>query len=393
MVPFEKKIPRDLHPTEINMRQLLQGKYEIQLFPQDLTNRKFAPDFAYNILNRTNFLYKPIADRAYLQKGGKRPVWPDGKRFAVCLTHDVDNVSTASIYKNRLRRIKELRVADKFIPKSKAWIKYYVSIFKSIHRLGAKDPLHSFEKWLQVENDVDAYSTFFFWPGYENVLHHHSSDCTYNLDEKINFNGQLGSVAEMIKQISSSGWEVGLHASWFTYDNQDQMRREKAVIEKAINKKIQSVRNHYLHYDMRVTPATQCAAGFTIDSTLGFNDNIGFRFGTSYPWFLYDNINKKKLSLLELPLIVQDTAILHPMKGLRLDPQTAKLYIEMLLDEIEKVGGVFTLLWHPNWIIRETWWQLYVDTLALLKDRDPWFATISEVGKWWKDNNCDICVY
>ena len=96
-----------------------------------------------------------------------------------------------------------------------------------------------------------------------------------------------------------------------------------------------------IHYDIRVTPAAHAAAGFKYDSTLGFNDNIGFRFGTCHPWHLYD------------------------LKA-------------------EKVGGVLTLLWHPNWIIIPHWWNLYLRTLEYLQHKNAWFCSVKEVGEWWK---------
>jgi hypothetical protein len=71
-----------------------------------------------------------------------------------------------------------------------------------------------------------------------------------------------------------------------------------------------------IHYDIRVTPAAHAAAGFKYDSTLGFNDNVGFRFGTCYPWRLYDLKREEDLPVIEIPLIVQDGAMLNPGKGL-----------------------------------------------------------------------------
>ena len=61
------------------------------------------------------------------------------------------------------------------------------------------------------------------------------------------------------------------------------MKSQKEVLEKALCHDIVSVQQHYLHYDIRVTPSVQAEAGFKYDPTLGFNDNVGCRFGTCYP--------------------------------------------------------------------------------------------------------------
>ena len=135
-----------------------------------------------------------------------------------------------------------------------------------------------------------------------------------------------------------------------------------------------------IHYDIRVTPAAHAAAGFKYDSTLGFNDNVGFRFGTCYPWRLYDLKREEDLPVIEIPLIVQDGAMLNPAKGLRLDEDTAFRYVIQMTEEVEKVGGVLTLLWHPNWIIIPHWWNLYLRTLEYLQQKDAWFGSVREVG-------------
>ena len=137
--------------------------------------------------------------------------------------------------------------------------------------------------------------------------------------------------------------------------------------------------NTFLHYDIRVTPGVHCRAGFKYDSTLGFNDNIGFRFGTSYPWQLYDLRREETLPIIELPLIIQDGAMLDPSKGMRLDEDMAFQYVELMTQAVESVGGVLTLLWHPHVIIDAKWWRLYLKTLDYLKTKNAWFGSVKEI--------------
>jgi len=47
---------------------------------------------------------------------------------------------------------------------------------------------------------------------------------------------------------------------------------------------------------------------------------------------------------------------------------------------VEKVGGVLTLLWHPNQIINDDWWDLYLRILKYLKEKNAWFGSVREVG-------------
>ena len=140
-----------------------------------------------------------------------------------------------------------------------------------------------------------------------------------------------------------------------------------------------SVRQHYLHYDIRVTPYVHEKAGFKYDSTLGFNDNIGFRFGTCYPWRLYDLIRNEELAIKEVPLIIQDGALMHPQKGMRLDKNTSFDYIKRLSNAVKNVGGVLTIVWHTNIILNQDLWDLYKKTLNYLKNENACFCKISDL--------------
>ena len=232
---------------------------------------------------------------------------------------------------------------------------------------------------------MSAHSTFFFWPGLSSVTKRHHTDCTYELYDSIVFDRQRCTVSEMIREMDRNGWEIGLHPSWYSFDDADELKRQKQALENAVGHEIVSIRQHFLHYDIRVTPAVHAAAGFRYDSTLGFNDNIGFRFGTSYPWHLYNLKSDKELSIMEIPLIIQDGAMLIPDKGMRLDEETAFKYIEQITEAVEKVGGVLTLLWHPNHIVKVNWWRLYLKILAYLKSKNALFGSIREIGDIFKE--------
>ncbi len=270
------------------------------------------------------------------------------------------------------------------------WRKFMIMVHSNmvaalaVGRISKNDPIHCYERWLEVEKKVGAKSTFFFWPGLSAVTKRHHTDCMYELYDSVVFDNQRCTVTEMIREIDQSGWEIGLHPSWYSFNDGDEMKRQKESLEEALGNDIVSTRQHYLHYDIRVTPAVQAGAGFKYDSTLGFNNNIGFRFGTCYPWNLYDLKNEKELLIKEIPLIIQDGAMLKPSKGMRLDEDTAFEYIKQITEEVEKVAGVLTLVWHPNNIIKQDWWNLYLRALDYLKKKNAWFGTVREAGEMRK---------
>lgn len=368
----------------INHKQLLQGRYEAERLPKDFSPERIVPDFAFNVLNPLGLLYRPVVDEAYLTGGGAKPVWPEGKPFAVCLTHDVDLVSAHSVRQKARMRTEYIRNGPLIMRKAINLAGFAWDIARIIKHVKTQDPLHCYERWLEAEAAVGARSTFFFWPGWSSVGRHHASDCTYELTDRIIFDGQRCTIAEMIRAIDRQGWEIGLHPSWYSFDNLEEMNRQKDALKNTLGHDVISVRQHYLHYDIRITPRIQAEAGLLYDSTLGFNDNIGFRFGTCYPWKLYDLNGDKELPIVEIPLIIQDGSLLNPVKGMRLDEEMAFQYILQITKAVEKVGGVLTLLWHPNAVINLPWWNLYRRSLEYLKGENAWFCSVREIGEAWR---------
>ena len=368
----------------INHQKLLQGHYEAERLPPDFSPERIVPDFAFNVLNPPGLLYRPVVDADYLQQGGQKPVWPDGKPFAVCLTHDVDAVSLYSLRQSLRTRKSQLLKGGNAFQKVKSFLGVGIDLTRTGIHSGQKDPLHCYERWLEAEKECGAHSTFFFWPGLSAVTKRHHTDCAYELYDPVMFDNQKCTVAEMIREIDHRGWEIGLHPSWYSFDDADELKRQKGALENVLGREIVSIRQHYLHYDIRITPRIHADAGFKYDSTLGFNDNVGFRFGTCYPWRLYDLKAEEELPIIETPLIIQDGAMVNPAKGMRLDKDTAFEYIKQIAGAVEKVGGVLTLLWHSNSIIKPDWWNLYLRTLKYLQQKDPWFASVREIGQWWK---------
>jgi peptidoglycan/xylan/chitin deacetylase (PgdA/CDA1 family) len=367
----------------LDYKKLLQGYYEAERLPQDFSDNRLVPDCAFNVLNPLGLLYRPIVDEDHISKTSKNPEWPDGKSFAVCLTHDVDDVSLFSITQSLRAYRKPFGGLDLTVDKLKRVFGLGLNTVQALKNLRGNDPLHCYERWLEIEKEFHAKSTFFFWPGWSNVTKHHHTDSTYEFNDRVEFDGQTCSVMEMLREIYRRGWEIGLHPSWYSFNDKDELKRQKEALENALDQTIFSVRQHFLHYDIRKTPRVHSDAGIKYDSTLGFNDNIGFRFGTCYPWKLHDILNNEQLHILEIPLIIQDVAMLHPSKGMRIDPIMAFEYFVLLAKRVEKVGGVLTLLWHPNEIINRKSWQLYLRILNYIREKKAWITSVQEIGNWW----------
>lgn len=366
--------------SDINMKSLLQGRYEKTYLCKDYSPELRSPDFFHNKLNRSGLLYRPIRDELNIANGQNKPKWPNGASFAVCLTHDVDLVSSTCIKHYARRAINAIRCRKNVESKEllKNLTAYVVQVTKSLRQIGKPDPIHCYEKWLEIEEEFGAKSTFFFCP--EKYRKRHITDEGYRYSDEVRFCGKRCTVASMMQEMDRKGWEIGLHSSWYSFDDTNELKRQKEQIEEVLGHTISSIRQHCLHYDMLKTPRVQFEAGFKYDSTLGFNNNIGFRFGTCYPWKLYDLENEKELDILEIPLIVQDGALI---KKMGLDESDALTYIKEIIIKVEKVGGVLTLLWHPGFIRTPQYFNMYKHVLEYLSLKKPWFSTISSLGEFW----------
>ena len=76
--------------------------------------------------------------------------------------------------------------------------------------------------------------------------------------------------------------------------------------------------------------------------------------------------------------------MLNPAKGMRLDEDTAFQYIVQITEAVETVGGVLTLLWHPNGIINPPWWSVYLRSIEYLKAKNAWFGSVRDVAECMK---------
>ncbi len=367
-------------PTESNNTyyNLITGKK----FPAPTANHVF--DFSFSPVNLMGKLYEPFIDKRWLKSGGEKPKWPNDAPFAVCLTHDVDVIS-AYAWESNFRRIKHILTTWSQQNLKQNLILMVEALESSIRGSLTRnhDPFHHFEDWLRVEREVGGHSTFFFTP--ESTIRSHFTDCWYKYSDSLHFESSKITVRHLIRELDSRGWEIGLHPSWHASTDVEIMKNQKEQVESVLGHPLVSVRQHWLNFDNFRTPGVQSGAGFKYDSSIGFNDNIGFRRGTSYPFRMIDINADQPLPLFEIPLIIQDGAMFHHRKGLRLDKDMGLQYIRNLAEQVQCTGGVLNLLWHPNTINLPCYWDAYRATLKLLQDMGAWFGSIREIGDWWHE--------
>ena len=284
----------------------------------------------------------------FLVGNGLKADYPGGKKFAVCLTHDIDLLKP-----NSLRNLR------------------FPGPLKSLLRRASRKfrAAWGFDKIMDLEQSFGAKSTFFFM-----AIGNGEQDFNYNVSE----------LEDEIRAIVQRGWEVGLHGGHEASVDLGRMMAEKTRLEKVTGRSVLSYRNHYMKLKIPMSWRNLAAAGFRTDSTLGYADTVGFRNGMCHPFMPFDLESKSTINLIELPLAVMDTTLYSYMG---LDSTKAWEVIKPLIEQVEQLNGVFTLLWHNTYMLGDKL-ELYRKILEYCHRKGAWMTDADEVAKWWRDNDC-----
>ena len=302
----------------------------------------------------------------------KKQSWNWGGRGSFCflLTHDIDTLNPFS-WKERLRSAVRRECKNR-IQKVGGVVRRMVNQNKA--------PWH-LQKWVELVSSYGFRSTWFVFPdGPEPAA---NEDCSYRWFDLVSWEpGNWIPFLEGLDRLVDNGFEVGLHGSYYSASNSHLLISQKQQLEEALGTSVRSTRQHYLRYDPIQTPGIQAESGFEFDSTMGMNREIGFRTGTSFPHFQWDPTKKRISSVLEFPLAIQDGA-LFSSNTLNLGLKEATTIALSTMDQVERVGGCFTLLFHPDGQTDPRCWALVNTLLAEARRRGAWGPTISQAGDVW----------
>ena len=300
-----------------------------------------------------------------------KPFWPDGKKFAVCLTHDVDRVyKTFQYIPSILAHIRRIEPSG-IIKQAR----------NLLSRRGKDNPFWNFEEIMNLENRLGVKSTFFF-------LNESGKPNPFSYSSWIKFTGRYNidspDIIEIIKKLHSEGFEIGMHGSYNSYNDVNLLKREKAELEEILGDRVYGIRQHYLNFDLQNTFNCQVVAGFEYDSTIGFNKGTGCRRGTCFPFYPLDHNTGKELPLLEIPLIIMDVALNNrDLLGQCLE----------VMDEVERHKGVLTLLWHQSKLNQDDLSgliEIYKQLIETAQSKNTWITTANDLQKWWRDRQEQI---
>ena len=316
-------------------------------------------------------LQVPIVDVKWRNKN--RWTWEGRGSFCLLITHDVDSLDSRSI-SDRLRRI--------FRCESDNRLRLILGLFKRLLPVGRCKPW-DFQTWLSCEDKYGYKSTWFVFP--DVVGQYASQDCAYRWHDKVHWNPIEKIILEdALLRLMKFGCEVGMHGSYYASINSDMMSEQCCKFKDKLGIENLSHRNHYLRYNPLITPSIHQRAGFKIDSTIGLNRHVGFRSGTSFPHYQWCPINGAVTEVLEIPLVIQDGALLDK-SGSVMSYYKARDVCFRIMDCVERVGGCYTILFHPDSQESSCRWDLFECILEESNKRGAWGPTLSEAATVWLD--------
>ncbi len=271
----------------------------------------------------------------------------------VALSHDVDRTRKHYQYFSYLTK--------SLLKKDFTNAKYQMQSFFS-----KEEPYWNFPEIIRIEEDLGVKSTFFFL----------DESIPFRLFNKKNWQLSLGrynirekKITEIMQYLDKNGWEIGVHGSYLSYNNENLLKKEKNNIEDIIGHNVIGTRQHYLNRDDS-TWKIHKKLGFKYDSTWGLTRSFGFKDGKILPFRPFND------DFLVIPLIIMDTPFIE-------SKERWEKY-EKLVNKIEQHNGILVINWHQR-VFNEKEFPFYKDAYVRIiedcKSRNAKFATLSELYK------------
>jgi len=308
------------------------------------------------------------------------PPVPAGYSFFICLTHDIDFAGIRNhkfdhtmwgfLYRSTAGAVRNLfRGRISITQLLKSW--QSAASLPLVYLGWAKDFWDPFDWYLRVERDLPA--TYFFIPFKrrpgENVSARHVQRRAAAYD--------ISDLPHWTTTLMKKGCELAVHGidAWHSVEKgRDELARIAAVTgDSSIG-----IRMHWLLRDENTFRVLE-EAGYVYDSSVGYNETIGYRSGTTQ---MFRPSGAR--ALLELPMHIQDGALFYPQR-LDLSKPEAWKCCEKLIDHAREFGGVLTVLWHDRSHAPERFWgDFYFRLVQALRSLDGWFGTAVQVVGWFR---------
>ncbi|MBK9271204.1 MAG: hypothetical protein IPM48_06375 [Saprospiraceae bacterium] len=160
---------------------------------------------------------------------------------------------------------------------------------------------------------------------------------------------------QLLKKLSLKH-PIGLHPSYSSFLNADQLETEKNKLENAIDQRISSSRFHFLRMKLPESYVQLERNQITDDYSLGFAEQSGFKAGTVHS-FLWYNLSEEKVTSLRIhPFVAMDRGYKDYLKYNSAEALNDMLHFYKIC---RRYGGDCHVIWHNSSFGRSGEWKEY----------------------------------
>lgn len=206
-----------------------------------------------------------------------------------------------------------------------------IRLLLAMGRGRAKDPYDVYDWLFTIDNHLYKHKTLYMMAGGTTYY-----DNRYKITDP--------AAQRIIRLALDRGYSLGLHPSYDAGLTLAMSSEQKAALESAAGHRAILNRQHWLRWFWDRTPDIITANGMSNDSSLGYNDRLGFRCGTGFPYRLYDFARERTYEWTELPMAYMESSLIHESK------RTGRSMTEIHNDFIKsnRQGTHIEMNWHNS---------------------------------------------
>lgn len=293
------------------------------------------------------------------------PRWPQTKRAAAAITHDVD-------YPEVIRWLEPLRI---FRRQGRAGLRPAWEV------LAGRRTHWAFPQWLAFEAHYGVRSAFYFVARQGSLVEYArgTPDPFYDVT--------TSRFRTLFRTLIDGGWEVGMHASYLAYAARERFAGEKARLEAAAGAPVLGNRHHYWHLnpvDPEETLQMHADIGLRYDTSLTHDRYLGWRRGVTTPFYPFVQATQREIAAVQLPVAWMDAQLAQ-----RTDLTQAQrdASVTALVDRVAQQQGLFVANVH-DYVFDDTLFPGWLATLRAALERitargDFWLATPATIAQHW----------
>lgn len=264
------------------------------------------------------------------------------ERTSFFLSHDIDAIHGALL-------------EDGFNVLKKGRIDLFLSLI--FNAATGKPHWLNIDQILKIESEYDCRSAF-YWIVNKGKVGKKLENADYTFTS--------GKIQQLLANVAANGSENGLHKSLSHESFQEEIKKFGSLPL--------GNRYHYLKFNLPAGYEAIEEAGISLDASLGFSEQCGFRNSYGLPFNPFNFRKKKPFSFVEVPLHIMDRTFFSKRTGVN---HVEKEIFDFF--ESNKENCVLSVLWHNNFFSEykyREYLSLYKKILKYIYENN--FATISQ---------------